>query len=186
MALDQDKILKNTSKYFTTAESKGFMTTELMEFLGQDFINAPASCKTEQFNAFPGGLIAHILMVTKYAVSFNDALPELERVNKDSLIKVCFLHQIGKAKMFIPRNSQWHLEKGIMYDFATQEIAMRVSERSIYYANTHGVKLTEEETSAILMSDKSDDKMVDFRNSTLGDLLRIGNTFAIKNERITV
>jgi hypothetical protein len=48
-------------------------------------------------NAFTGGLIDHLLRV--HAVKFNTALPENERVDQISLLKVCFLHQI-KAKTF--------------------------------------------------------------------------------------
>jgi hypothetical protein len=45
-------------------------------------------------NAFTGGLIDHLLRVASYAVKFNTALPENERVDQISLLKVCFLHQM--------------------------------------------------------------------------------------------
>jgi hypothetical protein len=45
------------------------------EFLGEEFINAPASTM-ESLNAFTGGLIDHLLRVASYAVKFNTALPE--------------------------------------------------------------------------------------------------------------
>ena len=58
---------------------------------------------------------------------------------------------------------------------------MRVSERSLYYALSHGIKFTEEEFSAIIFFDKNDDKMAEYHNSMLGELLKIGNTLAIKH-----
>jgi hypothetical protein len=35
------------------------------------------------------------------------------------------------------------------------------------------------------MSEKSDDKMAEYHNSTLGDLLKMANLFAIKHEKTT-
>ena len=70
-----------------------------------------------------------------------------------------------------------------MYEFKENLVSMRVSERSVYYALSHGVKLTQEEFSAIIMFDKVDDKMAEFHNSILGELLKMGNTFAIKHEK---
>jgi hypothetical protein len=41
------------------------------EFLGEEFINAPASTMESLNNAFTGGLIDHLLRVASYAVKFN-------------------------------------------------------------------------------------------------------------------
>jgi hypothetical protein len=60
---------------------------------------------------------------------------------------------------------------------------MRVSERSIFYATSNGITFTEEEYGAILMFDKTDDKMAEYHNSLLGDLLKMANLFAIKHEK---
>ena len=48
-------------------------------------------------NAFPGWLLDHIITTTKYAVDINLTLPEELRVENESLVKVCFIHQIGKT-----------------------------------------------------------------------------------------
>jgi hypothetical protein len=58
---------------------------------------------------------------------------------------------------------------------------MRVGERSAYYAISHGVSLTEEEYTAILFFDKTDDKMSEYHNTMLGELLKMGNVLAIKS-----
>jgi hypothetical protein len=124
-------------------------------------------------NAFTGGLIDHLLRVASYAVKFNTALPENERVDQISLLKVCFLHQIGKAKTFKPCESKWHRDNlGKMYEFIDNLTSMRVSERSAYYALANGIELSEEEFAAITFSDKTDDKMAEYHNSMLGDLLK--------------
>ena len=178
--LEQTKILDNTKKYFETATKIGFMNEELMKFLGQEFIAAPASSMADYHNAFEGGLIDHLLKVAKNAVNVNNTLPENKRVNQDSLIKVCFLHQIGKTNLYKPCTSEWHRKnQGKMYEFNENLVSMRVSERSLYYAMSHGIKFTEEEFSVIMSYDKTDDKMSEYHNSMLGILLKIGNTLAI-------
>ena len=102
MPLEQEKIVANTKKYFDTATKLGFMNEELMKFLGESFIKAPASTMADLHNAFEGGLIDHLLRVGSYAVKFNNALPEEERVDQNSLLKICLLHQIGKANLYKP------------------------------------------------------------------------------------
>ncbi len=182
--LTTEQILKNTTKYFQTATKYEVMNDKFMTFLGEAFIKAPATTQKDQFNAFEGGLIDYILTVTKYAVIFNDALPETERVSQASLIKVCLLHQIGKAHMFVPNTSEWHKNNlGKIYDFNQDLISMRVGERSLFYAMSNGIVLTEEEYAAIIMFDKSDDKMAEYHNTMLGDLLKTAVLFATKNKK---
>lgn len=184
MSLEQAKIVANAKKYFETATKNGFMNDELMSFLGEEFIKAPATSMTSYHNAFEGGLIDHLLKVAKYAININNSLPEDERVDQTSLIKVCLLHGIGKAKLYTPCTSEWHRKnQGKMYEFNEDLVSMRVGERSAYYAISHGIKLTEEEYTAILFFDKTDDKMSEYHNSMLGELLKMGNILAIKNAK---
>jgi HD superfamily phosphodiesterase len=184
MPLEQEKIVANAKKYFDTATKLGFMNEELMKFLGESFIKAPASTMTDLHNAFEGGLIDHLLRVASYAVKFNNALPDDEKVDQTSLLKVSLLHQIGKANLYKPCESEWHRKnQGKMYEFNDEISSMRVGERSIYYAMSHGVTLTEEEYSAILNFDKTDDKMAEYHNSTIGDLLKTAALFAVKHEK---
>jgi len=70
-----------------------------------------------------------------------------------------------------------------MYEFNDDISSMRVGERSIYYAMSHGIKFTEEEYTAIINLDKNDDKMAEYHNSMLGDLLKTAAIFAIKHEK---
>jgi hypothetical protein len=184
MSLDQTKIVANTKKYFETATKNGFMNNELMAFLGEEFIKAPATSMTSYHNAFEGGLIDHLLKVAKYAIGVNNSLPEDERVDQTSLLKVCLLHGIGKAKLYTPCTSEWHRKnQGKMYEFNEDLVSMRVGERSAYYAISHGITLSEEEYTAILFFDKTDDKMSEYHNSLLGELLKMGNILAIKSAK---
>jgi hypothetical protein len=184
MSLEKEKIVTNTKKYFETATKLGFMNEELMSFLGEAFIKAPASSISSFHNAFEGGLIDHLLRVAAYAVKINNTLSDDEKVNQNSLLKVCLLHQIGKANLYTPCTSEWHRKnQGKMYEFNQDLVSMRVGERSVYYAVSHGISLTEEEYSSILNFDKNDDKMSDYHNSMVGDLLKMGSILAIKNEQ---
>lgn len=184
MSIEQTKIVANTKKYFETATKLGFMNNELMVFLGEAFIKAPASSMLDFHNAFEGGLIDHLLRVANYAIRINNSLPDDEKVDQNSLLKVCLLHQIGKANLYKPCTSEWHRKnQGKMYEFNEDLVSMRVSERSLYYALSHGVKLTEEEFSAIMFFDKTDDKMSEYHNSMLGELLKMGNILAIKTSK---
>ena len=184
MSLEKEKIVANAKKYFETATKLGFMNDELTSFLGEAFIIAPASSMASYHNSFEGGLIDHLLNVTKYAVLINKSLPANEQVNQDSLVKVCFLHQLGKSKLYTPCTSEWHRKnQGKMYEFNDDLTSMRVGERSVYYATAHGVKFTEEEFVAILNFDKNDDKMSDFHNTMVGRLLKMGSELAIQHEQ---
>lgn len=184
MSLEQEKIVANTKKYFETATKHGFMNDELMSFLGEEFIKAPASTMESLNNAFEGGLIDHSLRVAQYAVKINNSLPDDEKVEQTSLLKVCLLHQIGKANLYKECDSEWHRKnQGKMYEFREDLVSMRVSERSVYYALSHGITLTQDEFSAIIKFDKTDDKMSEYHNTMLGDLLKMGNTLAIKHEK---
>jgi hypothetical protein len=184
--IKQEQIVKNTKKYFQTAQEQGFMTEELMNFLGGSFISAPASTMADLHNAFEGGLIDHLLRVTKYAVSLNESiLPESLKIPKKDIIKVCFLHQIGKAHLYVPCTSEWHIKnQGKMYEFNNDLVSMRVGERSAYYAISNGVSLTQEEYQAILNFDKdTDDLQSKYHTSILGNLLKMANELAIMEEK---
>ncbi len=181
--ITEDKILKNTEKYFKTAEAHGFMNDSLLDFLGQEFIKAPASTRSDLHNAFEGGLISHLLTTTKYAISINGVLPEALRVDKVSLIKVSLLHQIGKAKLYVAED-KWHQDRGMMYKFNNDLVSMSVGERSAIYALSNGVTLSEEEYQAIINYDKDDsDKQAKWHSSTLGVILRQANELAILEEK---
>lgn len=100
--LTQEKITKNAAKYFKTGETYDFMPQGLVELLGVDMIKAPASTHKNMYNAFEGGLIEHLLTVAKYAMNINETLPENMKLTKESILKVALLHQIGKAKLYVP------------------------------------------------------------------------------------
>jgi hypothetical protein len=177
----KDKIIKNKEKFELTNSKFKILTDRLLEFLGEDMFSAPASNMESMYNAFPGGLIDYILTVTKYGINLNDILPESQRVDKKSIIRVCFLHQLGKVKLYKFCESEWHRKnQGKMYDFNEDLVSMRVGERSAYYSLRYGVELSDEEYQSILNYDKTDDdKQSKWYGSTLSTILRLANELAI-------
>jgi len=183
--LTPEKIAKNAKKYFTTCQEHGFMVESLMTFLGVSIVESPCSTHRNMHNSFPGGLISHMLLTTKHFLNLNDILPEPMKVDKESIIKVSLLYQIGKAKLFVPCTSEWHKSNlGKNYDFNPELLPMRVGERSILYLMEHGVKLSECEYNAILSYDKmDDDKEAKYFNCHLGILLKMANDLAAMEEK---
>lgn len=182
--LTEKKILANTKKYFETTQNLGIMPDELMTFLGDDFIKAPSATETRFPYAYEGGLIEYSLRVAFYAVRANNSIPDEDKVDQNSLLKVCLLHNIGKAKLFVENKNEYQVKNGKPFAFNNELPPMRVTERSLLYALGHGVKLTEEEYSAIILSDKTDDKQAELHNSILGELLKFGITFANKQKPV--
>ena len=184
MGLTQEKVAKNARTYYASLEKYGFFNDRLVEILGEEFIKAPASTREDLHNAFEGGLVDHLLKTAKYAILINKTLPEALQVPEKSLLKVALLHQIGKAKLYVIKDSDWHKKQGIYYDFNNELISMRVGERSLRYLMLAGIELTDEEYQAILNYDKDDeDKQAKWHTATLGIILKQANELAIIEEK---
>jgi hypothetical protein len=184
--MDNKTIEKNKKIFNKTVETYNIFTPKLIEFLGPSLFTAPASTMTSLHNAFEGGLIDHLIRVAKYAAMFNEILPESLRCTKESVLKVSFLSEIGKVFLYKPCESEWHRKnQGKMYEFIEENVSMKVGERSLYYALTNGVLLTEQESQALLCHDKQpdDDKMVKWYSTPLTNVLKAAIGFAIMEEK---
>ena len=84
----------------------------------------------------------------------------------------------SKLKKYLIKTFVNYFLKG--YHFKTQELVISVS--NAQYNETLMDTLRK---SVISMGtvDKTDDKMAEYHNSTLGDILKTANLFAIKNEK---
>ena len=184
-SLTDEQIKKNAKKFFETGEKYGFMNDTLVDLLTPDIIGAPATIGKNFYNAFDGGLIKHILTLTKYAVAINEMLPDTKRVDKNTLVKVCFLHQIGKAKMFAEQTSQWHKDnRGEMFTFNDELLSMNAAERSVYYATTAGIELSEDEMFAIFnYREDFSTRPIEKLGERFAALLRAANITAIIEEK---
>jgi len=181
----KEKIVKNKEVFLEKNKLYGILSDELLKYLGEDLFTAPASTMKSLHNAFPGGLVGHILKTTKYAIGINKLLPENLSADAHSIVRVCFLHQIGKTFLYKWNESEWHRNnQGKMYEFNEDLVSMRVGERSIYYVTKYGVELSEEEYQAIINYDKTeDDKQSKWYGSTLSTILKQANDLAIIEEK---
>jgi hypothetical protein len=179
------RIEKNKSKFIESVKNYGnFITEELYEFLGEDLWTSPASTNLQLHSCFPGGLVEHILKVTGYAVKINDTLPEKLKVEKSSIVKVCFLHQIGKIKLYLLNNTDWEIKRGILYKFNEELTSMKISERSLFYCNQYGIKLSDVEFQAIMNFEKTDeDRQSRWYGNMLGIILKQAIELAIYEEK---
>ena len=183
---DKKSITKNKKIFEMSNEKYNVFTPKLVEFLGDAFYSAPASTMLSLHNAYEGGLLDHLIRVAKYAAMLNEILPETIRASKESIIKVLFLCEIGKVFQYKPCESKWHREnQGKMYEFIEENVSMKVGQRSIFYALSNHVMLTESETQAILNFEApDDDKMVRYHSEPLTYVLKTAVAYAIMEEKM--
>ena len=183
--LSKEQIETNKTLFQQTLQGYDLFTPELEEFLGEDLYTAPATTTTSMNGAFPGGLVNHLLSVTKHANTINKGMLECHKLEQRTMVQTCFLHQIGKVKLFKFNESEWHRTNlGKMYEYNEDIVSMTVGERSVFYALNYGVKLTETQTQAILNWDKSDDdKASRYYTEPLGVILRAANDIAVLEQK---
>ena len=107
------------------------------------------------------------------------------RVESHSIVKVCFLHQIGKTFLYKWNESEWHRKnQGKIYEYNEELVSLKIGERSAFYALKNGVELNEEEYQSIVNYDKSeDDKQSKWYGCTLSTILKQANELAIIEEK---
>ena len=183
--ISEERIEKNKQIFEEKNKEYGIFTKELSEFLGEDFFLAPASPSLEMYNAYPGGLVEHLLKQCKYTININNILPESIRIDKKTIVKAVFLSEIGKTFLFKLNDDEFTRKRGKMYVYNDNEmVVMNVSERSIYYATKYGVQLTEEEYQAILFSDKEpNERFVKGASKTLFRIMKMGYELALMEDK---
>lgn len=160
MSITPEKIEENWKRMISLLERTGDRSQDALNVvnsLDERLVLCPASSKKNFHNAFPGGLVDHSLRVLGNALKLTKAfgwkLPE------DSLIISCLFHDLGKVgdhekDYYIPSSDQWRIEKlGEMYTYNDDAQYMSVPQRSVFLCQHFGLKLTQDETLAILLND---------------------------------
>jgi hypothetical protein len=187
--IDAAQIEKNKKAFYASVKAYNVCRTELVDKLADmGLFESPASTMLSLHNAFPGGLVDHLLRVAGYAIKINDTLPDELKQTKESVIRVSLLHGIGKVGLYTPCKSEWHIKnQGKMYEFNEQLTSMTIGERSVYYMiknNQCDGWLTDLEYQAILNYDKGEsDKMAEWHTSPLGVILKMAIKLAIMDEK---
>lgn len=172
---------KNQKRFIETNVKYNIFTKELEEFLGDNFYTAPATSSSNMIGCYPGGLLHYLIRACTYAIKVNDILPDRLKQPVEAIVRVVFLSQIGKVFMFILKDGG---TSNRPYDFNNDIVRMHVGERSVYYALTHGVKLSEIEYQAILNLEKDgDDKQAKYFSEPLTEVIRHGFTLAAMEEK---
>jgi hypothetical protein len=113
---------------------------------------APASTQTKFIAAFPGGLVSHSLNVLRVAKNVNEACKT--KIDSDSIIITSLFHDVGKvgnadSDYYTEHQSDWHKNRGIMYEINEELGNIPVSQRSLWWINGSGCPLSEDELAAI-------------------------------------
>jgi len=131
----------------------------LVSELGERACMCPSSPKLEQYGAYQGGMVEHVLKVTSTMRTLNTAL-EYD-LPTASILKVGLLHDFGKVgnldtRYFVEQDSSWHREKlGQMFKYNEDLNKMSVSHRTLWLLQHFGVELTSDEWLAIQLAQGS-------------------------------
>ena len=151
---------------------------KLSETISEKLLNATYSTKVDTGLAGDGTLLQTILYkLTAFAVKMNEMLPEEKRVNKETLIKICLLHQISKAIRLIPNDNEWEVEKrGILYKYNDENPSIRTGLHSLILAQQAGISFTADEAEAMTVNDRDlSDDQARWHQSTLSSIVRMAN-----------
>jgi len=117
---------------------------------------APASSRTEYHGAYAGGLVEHSIRVLTIARKLNKALDYGHDI--EELIMSCLFHDWGKVgdmthDRYLPQESDWHRERGMVYTHNKDAQFMMVDDCSMFLFNQFGITLTQDEWLAIQLND---------------------------------
>lgn len=141
---------------------------------------AAAALSEDTGLAYPGALLVHINLMTNIAQRLADMVENTFEIDRNSLLKVCLLHQFSKIFMYIPNDNEWEVEKrGMNYKFNELNGRLKFGERSIYYATLKGVKFTDIEWEAMECLDKDGEaKISKTFDNILTTIIRQANELA--------
>lgn len=169
---------KNLKLYYEKLEKLGIKTSVLGSNYNDKLLNATFTNSNEFGNAYDGSLLEIVLKVlTPYAVRINELLPEEQRVDKNTLVKVCLLHQIAKAVRLIPNDNEWERDKrGLMYKYDSDLPSIRTGLHSVSMCFDCGIPLTTEEIEAMTINDRDlSDDQARWHASTMATIVRQAN-----------
>ena len=127
--------------------------------------------------AYPGSLIDKSIKLTSIAVKINANVLGDDEVDKNSLVKVCMLQHISKAKTLIPNDNEWEINKrGYAYKYNEENTVIKTGALSSYIAMRCGVEFTDEELEAMTIIDRDvDDRQANYYASKLAVVVRTAN-----------
>jgi len=173
--LTEEKINLNFVNFIEKLEKYNIFPEKMKEDIdfNDSLRTASAFISEESGGAYDGSLIEHITRIAMIAFNVNKTLQEEVRVPIDSLIKVCYLHQIAKALMIKKNTVEWEVKKGKPFTFDKTLPALKTAEYSVFLCNEYGIKLSVDEYEAILSTEKLDDAQTKYFSNSLSQILRV-------------
>lgn len=143
---------------------------KLCEDLHDRIAVCPASTRTDYVGCFTGGLVWHSLNVLKSLKGLRTAFDLEKVVSSDSLIVMGLFHDIGKIgnnknDYYLPQASDWHRNKGMLFELNEELSSIPVATRSVWWLNQYGIPLSESEIHAISSLGKSPGENITFTPS---------------------
>ena len=166
---------KNLNLFFKKLSQLGIDVNCLEEKYGEKLMVATFTNANENGYAGEGTFLEVILKIlTPYAVRINELLPEHKRINKETLVKICLLHQIAKAIRMIPNDNAWEVEKrGLIYKYDSSLPSIRTGLHSLIMCQECGITFTAEEAEAMTVNDRDmTDEQARWFSSILSTLVR--------------
>ena len=169
---------KNYALFLKKLSQLGIDTKALDETIGEKLKNGSFSNINDFGNAYPGSLIEIVLKVlTPYAVKLNELLPDEQKVDKNTLVKICLLHHIAKAIRLVPNDNEWEVEKrGMVYKYDSGQPSIRTGLHSLIIAQNAGIPFTAEEAEAMTTNDRDlTDDQSRWHSSVMSTIVRQAN-----------
>lgn len=166
---------KNLNLFFKKLSQLGINTECLKSTYGVALFNGSFTNSNEFGNAYNGSLLEIILKIlTPYAVKLNELLPEDKRVDKNTLVKICLLHQIAKSIRLIPNDNSWEIEKrGLAYKYNSGLPSIRCGLHSLIMCQECGIQFTAEEAEAMTVNDRDlTDDQARWHSSIMASIVR--------------
>ncbi len=176
--MTNEKKMSNFELYIKKLEQIGVDTTILNQKYGSYLMHGTFTNTNEFGNAYQGSLIEIVLKVlTPYAVKLNELLPEEQRVDKTTLVKMCLLHQIAKGVRMVTNDNQWEIEKrGLIFKYKEDLPSIRTGLHSVSMCFECGIPLSTEEIEVMTINDRDlSDDQARWHASVMATLVRQAN-----------
>lgn len=155
--ITEEQVNKNFVLFQDKMKEIGIDVTELIKDLGNEIKNGTFTSMIENGMSYEGSLLQISKEITSMAFKINEILPESIKINKSSLLKVCFLQNISKSLMFVKTKDDWKIRKGFMYEFSKYDYALKTGMRSIGICLKYGITFSDEELEGMICMDRSND-----------------------------
>lgn len=180
---------KNFRLFLSKLSNIGIDSDKIEERLGDTLLNGTFALSNDNGCAYDGSLLHVVLRIlTPFAIKINEILPENQKVNQQSIVKVCLLSHLAKCQMFVKNDNPWEIEKkGLLYKYAKSDVALKMGAKSILLCQEMGITFTPEEFEAMLILDKDDnDLQSKFYSNALSIIIKQANELTYLNNRLNM